>query len=103
LWGREEQRRRALAASSREQRARWKKHSRGAAQRRAQGFVAMDREVRRGAMDDGEEDVAGEWELLLHAMDREGARLLLIQARRATAGSREVGDHHGWALVERWE
>uniref|UniRef100_A0A804Q5B2 Uncharacterized protein n=1 Tax=Zea mays TaxID=4577 RepID=A0A804Q5B2_MAIZE len=69
---------------------------------RAQGFVAMDREVRRGAMDDGEEDVAGEWELLLHAMDREGARLLLIQARRATAGSREVGDHHGWALGGSW-
>jgi hypothetical protein len=66
----------AMAASGREQGARRKKHSRGAAQRRAQGFVAMDREV---------------------------ARLLLIQARRATAGSREVGDHHGWALVERWE
>jgi hypothetical protein len=31
----------------------------------------MDREVRRGAMDDGEEDVAGEWELLLRAMDME--------------------------------
>ncbi|PWZ19414.1 hypothetical protein Zm00014a_040926 [Zea mays] len=49
------------------------------------------------------------WEELLRAVvrktgtwssrqeDREGARLLLIQARRATAGSREVGDHHGWA------
>jgi hypothetical protein len=61
----------AMAASGREQRARREKHSRGAAQRRAQGFVAMDREVRRGAMDDGEEDVAGEWELLLHAMDME--------------------------------
>jgi hypothetical protein len=31
----------------------------------------MDREVRRGAMDDGEEDVAREWELLLRAMDME--------------------------------
>jgi hypothetical protein len=34
-------------------------------------LAAMDREVRRGAMDDGEEDVAGAWELLLHAMDME--------------------------------
>jgi hypothetical protein len=38
----------AMAASGREQRARREKHSRGAAQRRAKGFVAMDREVRRG-------------------------------------------------------
>jgi hypothetical protein len=28
-------------------------------------LAAMDREVRRNTMDDGEEDVAGEWELLL--------------------------------------
>jgi hypothetical protein len=38
----------AMAASGREQRAHREKHSRGAAQRRAKGFVAMDREVRRG-------------------------------------------------------
>jgi hypothetical protein len=34
-------------------------------------LAAMDREVRRGAMDDDEEDVTGEWELLLRAMDME--------------------------------
>jgi hypothetical protein len=41
-----------------------KQGNRGAAQRRAQGLAAMDREVRRNTMDDGEEEVAGEWELL---------------------------------------
>jgi hypothetical protein len=105
----------AMAASGREQRARREKHSRGAAQRRAKGFVAMDREVRRGmgaAAPRHGHGARRPWEELLHAAvrktgtgssrqeDREGARLLLIQARRATAGSREVGDHHGWALVE---
>jgi hypothetical protein len=50
-----------------------KQGNRGAAQRRAQGLAAMDREVRRNTMDDGEEEVAGEWELL-HKGERAGEK-----------------------------
>ena len=53
-------------------------------------------------MDDGEEDVAGEWELLLHAMDMElggpGRRLLRTSVEAAV--NEKSMDSVGDAVVE---
>ena len=71
--------------------------NRGSAQRRAQGLAAMDREVRRNTMDDGEEDVAGGWELLLACKGAgKGTGLRKKKGVGAMAEHREgrAGGHH---------
>jgi hypothetical protein len=56
----------------------------------------MDREVRRNTMDDGEEDVAGEWEPLLACRGRHGAGEQQAQPAGRKMNSEGVGKNF-WA------